>query len=150
MIQIITAIRNERAKANKAPKEPITINILAKDETTSLMIRNTTKYLEKFTNPKELNFLNEAIEAKGMVIVVLSMATIYIPSTDLVDTEEVIKKLLATKAKLEGELQRSKKMLSNEAFVSKAPQAKIESERAKLKDYEAQYAEVLKALADLS
>ena len=38
-------------------------------------------------------------------------------------------------------------MLNNPNFTSKAPQAKIENERAKLADYEAQYKEVCEALA---
>ncbi len=149
MITIITAIRNERAKANKAPKEPITISILAKDNNTKAMISSTVKYLEKFTNPKDLIFLDSQIEPKGNVVVVLPMATIYIPSSDLVDQAEVIAKLEASLKKLEGELERSKKMLSNESFISKAPQAKIDAEKAKQAEYQAQYDEVCKALADI-
>ena len=149
MITIITAVRNERAKANKAPKEAITISILAKDSKTKDMILSTENYLKKFTNPKELIFLNEAVDAKGMVVVVLPMATLYIPSSDLVDMEEVIKKLEANKAKLEAELQRSIKMLSNESFISKAPQAKIDAEKAKQAEYQAQYDEVIKTLKEL-
>ncbi len=149
MITIITSIRNERAKANKAPKEPITISILAKDLDTKAMISSTVNYLEKFTNPKDLIFLDSQIEPKGNVVVVLPMATIYIPSSDLVDQAEVIAKLEASKKKLEGELERSKKMLSNESFISKAPQAKIDAEKAKQAEYQAQYDEVCKALADI-
>ena len=149
MISIITAVRNERAKANKAPKEPITIQILAKDEATKNMIHSTTSYLNKFTNPKELVFLAKPLDPKGMVVVVLPMATLYIPSNELVDMVEVFKKLEANKAKLEGELLRSKKMLANQAFIAKAPQAKIDAEIAKQKEYQAQYDEVCKALEAL-
>ena len=111
MKEIITSIRNERAKANKSPKEPLCISILAKDFKTKEMIEATTNYLTKFTNPKKLEFLDKALEPKGNVVVVLSMATIYIPSSDLVDQNEVIKKLNDKKAKLEAELLRSKQML---------------------------------------
>lgn len=149
MISIITAIRNERAKAGKAPKEPIHISILAKDRNTKNMIVSTSLYLKKFTNPKELVFLEKSIEAKGMVVVVLPMATLYIPSNDLVDMNEVIKKLELTKEKLEKELDRSKKMLSNTAFISKAPQAKIDAELAKQKEYLMQYEEVCNTLKEL-
>ena len=149
MIEIITAIRNERAKANKVPSKPIDISIYAKDFKVKKMIESTSQYLTKFTNPKNLVFLDNDIEAKNYVVVVLSMAKIYIPSSDLVDKEEVIKKLMATKAKLESELLRSEKMLSNESFVSKAPQAKIDAEKAKQAEYKAQYEEVLKSLKDL-
>jgi len=149
MIQIITSVRNERAKANKAPKEPITINLLAKYNEAKEMISATSVYLRKFTNPKELNFLDKALDPKGNVVVVLPMATLYIPSSDLVDMEEVIKKLEANKSKLAGELERSKKMLSNESFISKAPQAKIDTEKAKQAEYQAQYDEICKTLEEL-
>ena len=149
VITIITAIRNERAKANKAPSKPIDIAIYPKDEVILSELKGNEAYLAKFTNPKKLEFLSDDIEAKDYVVVVLPMAKLYIPTSDLVDKEEVIKKLLATKAKLEGELVRSNKMLSNESFVAKAPKAKIDAEKAKQEQYKAQYEEVLKSLKDL-
>ena len=149
MIEIITAIRNERAKANKAPSKPIDIKIYSKDENTKQMIKSTTNYLNKFTNPKNLEFLDNDLDAKDYSVTVLSMAKIYIPTSDLIDREEVIKKLLASKAKLEAELQRSEKMLSNESFISKAPKAKIDAERAKQAEYKSQYDEILKSLKEL-
>ncbi len=147
MIEIITAVRNERAKANKAPSKPIDITILAKDRTTKNMIDKTTNYLIKFTNPKNLSIIEEVNDSNDSVIVVLPMATIYIPTADLVDLAEAKAKLEASKKKLENELERSKKMLSNPNFVAKAPQAKIDAELAKQKEYEAQYKEVCEALA---
>ncbi|RIA75670.1 valyl-tRNA synthetase [Anaeroplasma bactoclasticum] len=152
MIEIITAVRNERSKANKAPKEPIALTIVAKDNAVSKTIASTTKYLFKFTNPKKLEFLtsDEGLDSKRYVIVVLPMCKIFIPTEDLVNLEEAIKKLEATKAKLEAELARSEKMLSNESFISKAPQAKIDAEKAKQKEYKEQYEEVLKSLANLN
>ena len=131
------------------PHTEESISIYAKDSSVKNIISNTVNYLTKFTNPKNLVFLDNDIEAKDYSVTVLSMAKIYIPTSDLVDKEEVIKKLLASKAKLEGELERSKKMLSNESFISKAPQAKIDAEKAKQAEYKAQYDEVLKSLKEL-
>ena len=148
--QIITAVRNERSKANKAPKEPITITIYAKDNNTLNILKETSKYIDRFTNPKELTFTDKDVNPKGYVIVVLDCANIYIPEDDLVDREEVIKSLLQKKTKLEAELERSKKMLSNESFVSKAPKAKIDAEKAKQESYQAQYNDVLAALKELN
>ena len=149
LIEIITSVRNERAKANKAPKDPIDITILAKDENTKNMIEDTTPYLVKFTNPKNLEIISEAKEFGDSVMVVLPMATLFIPTSDLVDMELAIKQLQDKKAKLEGELARSNKMLSNQAFVAKAPAAKIEAEKAKQANYQAQYDEVCEALSKL-
>ncbi len=150
LIEIITSVRNERAKANKAPSKPINITILAKDNQTKTTIEATMPYLIKFTNPKELDIIVEAKEFNDSVMVILPMATLYIPTADLVDFEKALADLQAKKAKLEAELQRSNKMLSNEAFVSKAPQAKLDAERAKQKEYQAQYDEVCEALNKLN
>ena len=43
--------------------------------------------------------------------------------------------MLLAKKRLEAEVARCEKMLSNPGFVNKAPQAKIEEEKAKLEKY---------------
>ncbi len=149
VIEIITSVRNERAKANKAPSKPISIYISCKNEDTLNKLNSTKSYLEKFINPKDFVITLDEIKADKMVVVVLSCCNLYIPTTDLVDLEEAKAKLLNSKKKLESELARSKAMLSNENFISKAPQSKIDNELAKLADYEAQYEEVCQALQQL-
>ena len=64
-----------------------------------------------------------------------------IPFGDLVDKEEERKRLESEITKLEAEVARCEKMLSNPGFVSKAPEAKINEEKEKL----AKYQEMLKA-----
>ncbi len=149
LTEIITAVRNERSKANRAPSVPITITISCKDEQTLKMVESTRNYLVRFTNPKELTLRLGGELLKDQVVVVLSCATIYIPNSDLVDKEEARAKLLAKKEKLELELKRSKGMLANPGFVAKAPASKIAMEKEKLADYEAQYQEVCDALERL-
>ena len=76
-------------------------------------------------------------------------AAIYIPLSELVDTEKEIERLRGEEKKLEKELARSHGMLSNEKFIGRAPAAKVEEERRKLAKYEqmmAQVQERLKAL----
>ena len=107
-------------------------------------------YLEKFTNPTTLTISTDAPKSSDNVVVVLDALTIYIPTKDLVDIEEVKQNLLKEKARLEGELTRSEKMLSNPGFVSKAPEAKLQAERQKQAQYKAQYEEVLAHLAKLN
>ena len=52
--------------------------------------------------------------------------------------------------RLEGELARSKGMLSNERFLSKAPEAKIAEEKEKLAKYEQMMEQVTKRLEQLA
>ena len=53
--------------------------------------------------------------------------------------EEEIVKAEKELARLSGEIKRCENMLSNEKFVSKAPQAKIDEEKNKLAQYKAQF-----------
>ena len=65
------------------------------------------------------------------------------------DIEKEIERLTKEEAKLEKELARSKGMLSNEKFISKAPQKKIDEEKAKLEKYEQMMAQVKERLSQL-
>ncbi len=49
---------------------------------------------------------------------------------------------------MEAEILRCTKMLSNPGFVSKAPQAKIDEEKAKLEKYKARLLEIEKLLKE--
>jgi valyl-tRNA synthetase len=61
---------------------------------------------------------------------------LYIPFEDLVDIAAEKERLQNEKTKLEAEVERAKKMLSNPGFVSKAPESKINEEKEKLAKYE--------------
>ena len=150
VMNVITNVRNERAKANKAPKEAINITLLVKNEETGKLLNECKSYLLKFTNPKELLITTEAPKSTDNVVVVLDALTIYIPTTDLVDIKEVLANLNKEKEKLEAELLRSEKMLSNESFIAKAPQAKIDAEKEKQASYKKQYAEILEHIKKIS
>ena len=140
--EIISSVRNERAKANKAPSAKINIRLEAKSQEVCDILNSAKPYLLKFTNPNELIISTEKLNLEGQVVVVLNDLTIYIPTNDLVDIEEVIKKLELELNKLEGELIRSNNMLNNPNFINKAPEAKIQAERDKLAMYEQKYKEV--------
>ena len=59
-------------------------------------------------------------------------------------------RLTKEEAKLSKEIARSKGMLSNEKFISKAPEAKIAEEKAKFEKYQQMMAQVQERLAQLS
>jgi valyl-tRNA synthetase len=88
--------------------------------------------------------------ADDAVSVVLADATVYIPFSDLVDISAEIERLTKEQKKLEGELARSKNMLSNEKFLSKAPAEKIAEEKEKQQKYQQTYDQITERLAQLS
>ena len=79
---------------------------------------------------------------------VLADAGIY-GDEDLVDIKEEIERLQKEKTKLESEVLRGEKMLSNPGFVNKAPEAKINEEKAKLENYKKMLETVIERLNNL-
>ena len=67
----------------------------------------------------------------------------------LVDIQAEIQRLTKEKEKLEGELARSQNMLSNEKFLSKAPESKIAEEKAKQEKYQKTYDQITERLSQL-
>ena len=74
----------------------------------------------------------------------------FVPLEGMVDTEAELKKLHADLAYLEGFLASVMKKLSNERFVSGAPQKVVETESAKKNDAEAKIAAIRERIAALS
>ena len=66
------------------------------------------------------------------VSAVIPQANIYLPFAELVDIEKEIERLKGEEKRLTGELARVNGMLNNEKFMSRAPEAKVAEERAKL------------------
>ena len=87
--------------------------------------------------------------AEDAVSIVIPDAVVYIPLEDLVDMAKEKERLEKEQARLEKELARSKGMLSNERFLSKAPEAKVQEEKDKLAKYEQMMEQVKAQLASM-
>ncbi|MDO4523115.1 MAG: valine--tRNA ligase [Eubacteriales bacterium] len=83
------------------------------------------------------------------VSAVIHEAVIYMPFAELVDIEKEIQRLQKEEERLTKELARVNGMLNNEKFVSKAPAAKIDEEKAKLAKYTDMMNQVKERLAQL-
>ncbi len=88
--------------------------------------------------------------ADDAVSAVIHQAVICMPFAELVDIEKEIERLKKEEERLSKELARVRGMLSNEKFVSKAPAAKIEEEKAKLEKYAQMMDQVKERLSQLS
>ena len=85
-----------------------------------------------------------------LAVETIRLGSLNIPSNELADPAEEIKKLNAEKERLEKEIARSSGILSNPGFLKKAPAAKVELEKKKLEEYQQQYQTVLNRLNALA
>lgn len=134
--EAITAIRQIRTNAEAPMSKKLTAIIRAKKGSEE-EIRICENYIKNIAGITRISYLEEQEEAPGEVASgVISKAEIFIPLDDLLDYEAEYKRLKEEKKKLEAEVDRVVKKLSNEGFVSKAPQKIIDEEKAKQVKYE--------------
>lgn len=146
---IIRSVRTIRAEVQTPMSKKVPLYISAKDAETLAVLEENARYLEKFCNPEPL-VIGQGIEAPGQCMSsVVSGAELFLPLEGLID-------VAAETARLEKELEKWAKevklvtgKLSNERFVSKAPEAVVAEERAKQQDYIEKHAIVEKRLAEL-
>ena len=134
IMNIIVEIRNIRSKMNVHPSKKTKLIFVTK--TAKQEIEQSATFLEKlgFANKIEVQETADNIPENAVAIISKNME-VHIPFEDLVDLEEEKKRLQEEKKRLEAEVARGEKMLSNPGFVAKAPESKINEEKAKLANY---------------
>lgn len=146
---IITAVRNIRAEKDVSFKKEIIIELQIRDPEIREFIVNNLRFLQRFTNYREIMISDAEIETEQKSVTVLSEAVLAVPLQELVDLEEELAKLLEREQKMLSEIERCERLLNNPGFLSKAPAEKIELETNKLEDYRRQLEEIRKLLAGL-
>ncbi|MDL2301375.1 valine--tRNA ligase [Lachnospiraceae bacterium OttesenSCG-928-D06] len=148
--EAVRNIRNVRSNMNVPPSRKASVYIVSED----------TEVLNIFTEGKlffaSLAYASEVIMqedktgiAADAVSIVIPSAVIYIPFAELVDIAQEIERLKKEEKRLAGELTRGNAMLSNERFLSKAPESKIAEEKEKLKNYQQMAEQVKERLEQL-
>ena len=132
IIGCIRAIRNRRAEMNVPPSKKAKLLIVTKDSTT--FDANCGAFFQKLASASDVTVASDG-ELENAVKIVTDGATLYIPLADVVDMDKERDRLNKEKDRLISEIERIEKKLSNEGFVSKAPAAVIDGEKAKLVKY---------------
>jgi valyl-tRNA synthetase len=146
-MEAITAIRNIRAEAEAAPSKKLTAIILA-DGSDFEKINAGERYIRDLANITDIAYITDSSYAPADVMsAVIAGAQIFIPLDELVDYEAEFSRLSREKERLESEVARVEKKLSNQGFVSKAPQKVVDEEKAKKAQYEEMLAKVAEQLA---
>ena len=150
MKEIIRGVRNIRAEMNVAPSRKASTFVVCENAQLCAGFEEMKASAATLMSASELMIqaTKEGID-EDAVSVVVTDAVVYLPLAELVDFGAEIERLEKEEAKLEKELARVNGMLSNERFISKAPQAKIDEEKAKLEKYTQMMEQVKDRLAGL-
>ena len=150
MKEIIRGVRNVRAEMNVAPSRKAQTFVVCSNEDLCAGFESMKVSAAPLMNASEIVIQSgkENID-EDAVSVVVTDAVVYLPLAELVDFEQEIERLTKEEARLEKELARVNGMLSNERFISKAPETKINEEKEKLEKYTQMMEQVKSRLAGL-
>jgi len=148
--EAVRSIRNIRSEMNVAPSKKATVYVVSAKEDIRDIFNASKSFFAMLGYASDVIVQDDKNGiADDAVSVVIHDAVVYMPFAELVDIEKEIERLSKEKARLEGEIKRASGMLSNPKFVDKAPAAKVEEEKAKLKKYTETLDQVNERLAQL-
>ncbi len=148
--EAVRGIRNVRTSMNVAPSKKAHVFIVSQNDEIRSVFEEGRLFFAPLAYASEVTIQGSRDNiADDAVSVVIANADIYIPFAELVDIRQEIERLEKEEKRLDGELERVNKMLNNDKFMSKAPEAKIAEEREKLTKYTQMRQQVTERLAQL-
>ncbi len=140
---LVKGIRNMRADMNVPPARKASYYVVSQDAAVCEIYRGYRGIYQHLIAAEEVFVqVDETDIPEDAVSVVIPNAVVYVPMKELLDVDKERERLTKERERLRAELARSGGMLNNEKFLSRAPAEKVESEKAKLKKYEAMMEDV--------
>ena len=135
LMELIRAVRTIRNEMNTPLSKPVDLYIKVQDATGQVLLEANQAYIKRFCNPAQLVISQAPEHPEEVVTQVLSFAEILMPLKGLIKLEDELARLEGEQAKLEKEVARIDGKLSNEKFVSRAPEQVVAEERNKRQGY---------------
>lgn len=135
LMELIRAVRTIRNEMNTPLSKPVDLYIKVQDAAGQALLEANQAYIKRFCNPAQLLISQAPEHPEEVVTQVLSFAEILMPLKGLIKLEDELARLEGEQAKLEKEVARIDGKLSNEKFVSRAPEHVVAEERNKRQGY---------------
>jgi valine--tRNA ligase len=135
LMELIRAVRTIRNEMNTPLSKPVDLYIKVQDAAGQALLEANQAYIKRFCNPAQLLISQAPEHPEEVVTQVLSFAEILMPLKGLIKLEDELARLEGEQAKLEKEVARIDGKLSNDKFVSRAPEQVVAEERNKRQGY---------------
>jgi valyl-tRNA synthetase len=135
--RVILAVRNIRGEMDLSPNKPLPLLLSNADTMARGRIENNESFLSSLAKLESIEFIDSDDGAPASMTALVDSLKLHIPMAGLIDKDAELQRLQKAIEKAEKEWQRLNGKLSNENFVSKAPEAVIAKEREKLAEAEA-------------
>ena len=129
VMDTIKAIRARRAEMNVPPSKKAEVLLVT---ATPEPYKQGLHFLQRLAYASQVDFAEQApADLTGQVSIVTRSATAYLPLSELVDISAELERIAKEKEKAENGLRIVEQKLSNEKFVSRAPEAVVNAEKEK-------------------
>lgn len=136
IMDAIRKIRNIRAEMNVPVSRKTSILVVSEDKKILEMFLSGKAFLERLASVNEIKTAQTKENiSKTDVAGVFDGGEVFISLEELIDIKEEISRLESESKKLGEEIERADKKLSNESFISKAPEAIVNSQKEKREKY---------------
>ena len=131
---VIRGVRNLRTEMSCPPGKEVKV-IFHGPERDLSFLRDQESYLRSLARVGSVEYLTSGERPKGAAMAVVGSIEIYLPLSDMINFKEQAR-LTREASKVEEELARIQKKLSNPEFLSKAKKEVIQKEREKSTQHE--------------
>ena len=146
LIRLISEVRSVRAEMNVPAGAKVPLVIAGAGEETKARVARHEETLLRLARLETLNF---GKPPQGAVQIVLDEATLALPLAGIIDIDAEQKRLKREIDKVGSEIKQLNAKLSNEKFVSRAPEHVVEEQRERKTEAEAIAAKLEQALKRL-
>lgn len=141
--QFIIAIRNIRGEMDISPSKELPVLLKNVNALDQRRLDENEQFLSSLAKLESITVLSESEQGPACASAVVGDLSVLIPIAGLIDKDAELARLDKAIDKLEKDAARTRGKLGNESFVSKAPAAVIDKEKAKLNEAESALAKML-------
>ena len=147
VVDIVSAIRSVRSEMNIAAKIMLGVKVKDADEVVQARLIAHKSLIEANARLGSIESADSGVSIEGAVQAVVGGITLVMPLAGVVDLSQEKARLTKEISKLDDEIGKIEKKLSNSGFVAKAPAAVVEENREKVRVAEEARGKVQDALS---
>jgi valyl-tRNA synthetase len=150
MMNFILGVRRIRGEMDIKPGKPLPVLLQDASEQDLAYLEHNRIYLQKLARLESINCLQNSETAPESAIALVGNLKLLIPMAGLIDKEAELARLDKEIQRIQNDLPRVERKLSNPAFVDKAPADVIEKVRQDLSDKQATLTNLLSQRKNIS
>ena len=148
VVRMVSEIRTVRSEMNVPPSAELPLTLTGASDSTITRLETHKNLLARLARLGEIS-ISDTVPG-GAVQVIVDEATAALPIGDVIDVAQEVARLQKEIGKVDGEIAKIEKKLTNESFIAKAPATVVEEQRSRADDYRQSRTKLSEALDRLS